>query len=93
MSKQPLVDAKDNQRINKGNSQTVSRTYEFAPDTVTTVEETAARLGVGRNELVHFCLRYALGEIVAGRLEVPTRPRHVRMRIILPPLGDGTDSG
>jgi len=93
MSKQPLVDAKDNQRTNKGNPLTVHRTYELAPDTVTTIEETAARLGVGRNDLVHFCLRYALGEIVAGRLGVPTRPCRVRMRIILPPLGDGTDNG
>jgi len=71
----------------------VHRTYELAPDTVKQIEETAARLGVGRNDLVRFCVRHALVEIEAGRLEVPTRPIRVHKRIVLPSLNPDAGRG
>jgi ribonuclease HI len=94
LSKQAYAEARAKVRRRcGGKARMLYRTYHFEPDTIAQIEETAARFGVARNDLVHFCVRYALGEISAGRLEVSTRPLRIHRRTVLPPLSDNAEQG
>lgn len=53
----------------------MNRTYDLEPELIERIDAAAGRLEVWQSDLVGYLLAHALGQVEAGALVIPVRPK------------------